>query len=143
MNIQGHHYNNPSFLPCLFILLRVFHVFWNTNQKSNVLNVNFVEKNRKVITHSYQDRSANSIFKCEECNFWGPSDETMTVHYKKTHAEKFTCSLCNFETNEAENLEMHLFTCETFKCNRRDKTFKSLPEIKVHINDEYKKNTNI
>ena len=101
------------------------------------------EMKEHLISHSFKDRSADSIFKCEECNFWGPNDMTMKVHYKKTHAEKLTCGLCNFESDEVEHLEMHLFTCETFKCNRCGISFKSLPEIKVHINDEYKKNTNI
>ena len=111
--------------------------FCEKEQKNNE------EMKEHMITHSYKDRSANSIFKCEECNFWGPNDLTMKVHYKKSHAENLTCGLCNFEVNEAEDLEMHLFTCEIFKCNRCDKIFKSLPEVKVHINDEYKKTTNI
>ena len=48
--------------------------FCGKEQKSNE------EMKEHLITHSYQDRSANSIFKCEECNFWGPNYETMTVH---------------------------------------------------------------
>ena len=65
----------------------------------------------ELISRSFKDRSADSIFKCEKCNFLCPNDMTMKVHYKRILAEKLTCGLCNFESDEVENLE-------TFKCNR-------------------------
>ena len=101
---------------------------------------NSEEMKDHMVTHSYID-TTDLIFKCEDCDFWGPNSITMKVHYQKTHGENISCGLCDHESSETENLETHLFTCEIYKCNSCSKTFKSLPDIKGHISEEHKENT--
>ena len=62
----------------------------------------------------------------------------MEVHLGKYHSENFECGLCNLETNDLETLETHLFTCELFICYRCDKRFKTLGDIKKHIEEIHK-----
>ena len=64
-------------------------------------------------THSYKTVK----YKCEDCEFVGTRKETMDVHSGKCHAENFECGLCEFPTNNLEDLETHLFTCEMYECN--------------------------
>ena len=98
------------------------------------------EMKEHMVKHSYID-TTDLIFKCEDCDFWGPNAMTMQVHHQKTHAEQISCGLCNHEYNETDTLETHLFTCEIYKCNSCGKKIKSLSDIKSHISEEYKKNT--
>ena len=93
-----------------------------------------------MVTHSYID-TTDFIFKCEDCDFWGPNSITMKVHNQKSHGEQKSCGLCNHEFSENENLETHLFTCEIYKCDSCSQKFKSLPDIKGHISEEHKRNT--
>ena len=100
-------------------------------------------------THSYKC-SSELNYKCEECEFWGPNEITMEVHVEKHHSEKYECGLCAFEGKNLEHLELHLVTCEIYICKDREckLTFKTITNLKSHINDEHKtqhqkRNTNI
>ena len=85
-------------------------------------------------THSYKE----VYFKCEECDFLGSNSFTMDVHFGKVHSEKLECGLCAFQTDISEKLDSHIFTCETYKCERCDKLFANLADLKVHILLEHK-----
>ena len=51
-------------------------------------------------THSYK----KTKFKCENCEFWGPNDITMEVHFGTNHSENIECGLCDFKDKGLENL---------------------------------------
>ena len=90
-----------------------------------------------ILSHSYQCSSTLN-YKCDECDFWGPNTITLEVHIKKFHSEKITCGLCEYETEDLEDLEMHNTTCETYRCSECVTIFKSLPDIKDHTGKEHK-----
>ena len=66
--------------------------------------------------------------------FKSNSNETLSVHIGKHHAvaDIINCGLCenNFETKE--NLEIHLKTCEFYRCTKCEKET-ILPNMKVHV----------
>ena len=86
-----------------------------------------------MIMHSYQKLQ----FKCDECNFWGPNEQTMKMHVKKNHSETISCGLCNFEANDIETLDTHTFTCEMYKCNECKLTFLHLDKLRSHMKNEH------
>ena len=51
-------------------------------------------------TQSYK----KMIFKCEECDFFGPNEMSMEVHTGKAHAESVECGLCEFKAKSLDNL---------------------------------------
>ena len=95
-----------------------------------------------LVTHSYID-TTDLTLKCEDCNFWGHNPMTMKLHFQKTHADQKSCGFYKYESSETQQLETHIFTCEAYKCNSCGKLFKNFPDIKLHINEEHKRNTHI
>ena len=84
--------------------------------------------------HSYKEAK----FKCEECDFIGENEHTMDVHIGKVHSDKVECGLCEIHTKDLEELELHIFSCEVYKCVRDGRDgcntkFKTLSEVKAHI----------
>ena len=55
------------------------------------------------------------------------------------HSENFECGLCDIVAKDLESLELHLFTCEMFKCCG-DK-FKSFSDLKCHIENDHEEDT--
>ena len=84
--------------------------------------------NKHIKTHSYKQVD----FKCEECDFLGATSFTMDVHFGKVHSENLECGLCECQADDVEKLNSHIFTCEIYKCERCDKTFANLAELKAH-----------
>ena len=95
------------------------------------LNKDKIEQH--LMSHSYKS-SLNLNYKCDECDFWGPNTLTMEVHMKKCHSENITCVLCEYVAKSIENLEMHQFTCEVYKCDECTNISKTLKEVKDHVN---------
>jgi hypothetical protein len=57
----------------------------------------------------------------------------MEVHMGKYHYDRYVCGLCEYKSDNLENLEMHLSKCETFECYNCDEIkLKSLCDLKVH-----------
>ena len=44
----------------------------------------------------------------------------------KEHTNNFECGICNYKSQSKEDLEVHLFTCEIYKCD------KCISKIKKH-----------
>ena len=89
-----------------------------------------IELKKHMITHSYQELR----FKCEDCDFWGPNEISMEVHHGRKHCLNYECGMCEFVAKDTEELELHILTCEIYKCetcysNMRCKT---ISEIKTH-----------
>ena len=99
------------------------------------------EMKKHMICHSYTD-SLILKFKCDECDFWGPNRITMEMHFRRIHSENISCGLCEYDAKDIETLDVHTFTCETYKCNACKQNFKNLQDVKNHVNKEYNgKNT--
>ena len=88
-----------------------------------------------IKTHSYK----KCEYKCEECDFCGTNKITMEVHLGKMHSENFECGLCDNVVKDFESLELHLFTCEMFKCC--GEKFKCFSDLKSHIKNDHKEDT--
>ena len=98
------------------------------------LNKDKIEQH--LMSHSYKS-SSNLNYKCDECDFWGPNTLTLEVLRKKCHSENITC-LCEYVAKSIENLEMHQFTCEVYKCDECTNISKTLKEVKDHVNTVHK-----
>ena len=95
------------------------HITYETFPTKCVLcesNLNWKEELLKHMpSHSYNP-SSELNFKCEECDFWGPNQLTMEVHVGKHHSERFECGLCDNKGKNFDDLEIHLVTCELYRC---------------------------
>ena len=60
----------------------------------------------------------------------------------------FECGLCEYIAEDLEILDVHLLTCEVYKCNNCGNVLKSLQNLKhhfldIHGNDKQRKTTHI
>ena len=79
-------------------------------------------------------------YKCEDCDYFAPNELSMEVHAGRLHSGIFECGICGFVGNDSEKLENHLLTCELYKCNKCDLTFKTLTTLKPHLDDKHPRN---
>ena len=61
----------------------------------------------------------------------------MSVHIGKAHGENFECGLCDYIAEDLEALDVHLFTCEVYKCSRCEPKFQNLSEVKKHFETDH------
>ena len=93
-------------------------------------NVNNKKEMKKHMrTHSYKWVQ----FQCEHCEFIGGEEIDMEVHTAKLHGENIECGLCDYEATDVENLEIHLTTCEYYKCGLCGEIIWQFTNIKGHI----------
>ena len=67
----------------------------------------------------------------------GGSDIDIEFYLAKIHGDSFECGLCNFEAKDLENLELHLLTCEMFKCKICGKRIFQFSNLKNHFQDNH------
>ena len=65
-------------------------------------------------------------YKCNFCNYYAEDDIGIAVHVGKDHGENFECGLCEFVAKDLEALEIHLCTCEIYKCEKLWRRFYKL-----------------
>jgi hypothetical protein len=70
-------------------------------------------------------------FKCEDCEYFGPNEMTMEVHYGRKHSEVPEFGLCENKANSEEDLATHLVTCTIYDCKQ---------SVKIYRDILYKKN---
>ena len=97
---------------------------------------NAKELKRHMKTHSYQELR----YKCEDCAFWGPNSISMEVHHGKMHCQNYECGMCEYPAKDSESLEIHIQTCEIYKCESCDNNVrcKTISEIKTHAEETHK-----
>ena len=83
-------------------------------------------------THSY--KAIN--YQCQECGKFCENEFEMEVHIGREHLEQYECGICGFETKDIENLNLHLTTCERYKCDHCAEKFATLTELKNHLKTE-------
>ena len=97
------------------------------------------DNNKDLKEHMKMHNYKKANYQCD-CDFLGDSQRTMEVHIGKHHLENIECGLCESEFQTKDELDVHLFTCETYTCNREDcddYTVKSLEELKTHIREKH------
>ena len=57
----------------------------------------------------------------------------MEIHVKKIHSEKIRFGLCASEFSDLGSIDIHLQTCETYKCIECRTVFKQLYDVKEHV----------
>ena len=67
----------------------------------------------------------------------------MDVHIGIFRSETFECGICDCNMKTLEDLDIHLFSCEVYKCASNDDlececTVKTLGEIRNHIETHHK-----
>ena len=55
------------------------------------------------------------------------------------------CGLCELIAEDLENLDIHLLTCEVYKCKQCENAFKNLQGLKKHYqeNETHKSTTHV
>ena len=92
------------------------------------------EMKRHMKLHTYKGVD----FKCEECDFLGINETTMEVHFGKEHSENIECGLCDFPAKDQADLDIHLSTCESYKCGACTFVTTTLTNMKTHIEKDHK-----
>ena len=64
----------------------------------------------------------------------------MEVHTAKLDGEKIECRLCEYEAKDLENIEIHLATCEYFKCAVCENLFGNLLNSSHKVLSRYDRN---
>ena len=67
----------------------------------------------RMKNHLKQHTYKKSVYKCEDCEYFAPDELSLDVHSGKKHGT-FECGLCGYVCKDLEDLELHLFTSETF-----------------------------
>ena len=57
---------------------------------------------------------------------------TINVHVGKNHMDILECGFCDHTAKTLDDLELHRFTCETFKCLECGEKEKTLDRMKTH-----------
>ena len=81
--------------------------------------------------HTNWERKNNS-YSCKECDFVGYNMYTHEVHMGKAHSSSYECGLCDTELGNLGALELHLNTCEIYKCRYCHSKERNVSEIKKH-----------
>ena len=95
------------------------------------------EMKKHLKCHTYKEVN----FKCTECEFFCEKDLEIKVHIGNKHSEQFECGLCDSVNKDLESLNLHLTTCERYKCTCCDKFFANLTEVRSHIENKHLKDT--
>ena len=95
---------------------------------------------KHMLIHSLE-RTIFRQFKCKDCRFLGDDFETMQVHGGKCSTTNFDCGLCDLQIDTLENLETHLASCEVYECDKCEKRYKTLSDMKHHIENDHNKDT--
>ena len=61
----------------------------------------------------------------------------MEVHLARLHGENFECSLCDYTSKDLETLDIHLGTCEIYKCGICGEKILKLTNIKTHFKENH------
>ena len=61
----------------------------------------------------------------------------MSLHIGKAHGENFECGLCEYIAEDLETLDVHLFTCNIYKCSRCEPKFKKLSDVRTHLETDH------
>ena len=88
-------------------------------------------------------RTCFGDFRCNDCSFLSDNLESMVVHFGKCMVEILYCGLCDWKSDSIENLETHLAVCEVYECEECGKRVNVLKDIKIHIEQEHNKCSNI
>ena len=80
-------------------------------------------------THSYKEAK----FQCEDCEFVGNTRETMNVHIGRFHTDQFECGLCEINLGNSSSLDVHLNTCEIYRCRMCWEEKKTISELRDHL----------
>ena len=56
------------------------------------------------------------------------------IHIGKFHSSNYDCGLCDRELGNLGDLEVHINTCEIYKCRTCGHKEKTVPDINKHAN---------
>ena len=90
------------------------------------------EKIPEVLKTHEADISEVEI-KCTECEFVTTSENGIKVHKAKKHTRVLQCEICDFKAQTLNVLQIHIVTCELYKCSKCDHKSRRLSQVKAHI----------
>ena len=84
----------------------------------------------------------DATFRCEDCDFTGENEPTVSLHHGKTHSCDFECGICDFKAKSKKKLNTHLSTCEIYECDECYFRVKTMSAIGSHM-EEVHENENV
>ena len=108
--------------------------------------------------HQENNHTEDTTYLCDQCDFTTPNDTEMDNHMARSHTgkdkTKFSCEICQIETNTAEKLRAHydsehetpqhqdIFACD--ECNFEAETAAKVKEhSKIHLKTEASVEANV
>ena len=101
-----------------------------------------IKCNRDLKMHMREHTCKTIQYQCTLCNFGAYHELEIDIHFGKEHGENFICGLCDYRLNDLQALEMHLKTCEIFRCVKCGYVAINLHDIKLHFQTDHKGENN-
>ena len=95
---------------------------------------NSSEMEKHLRKHSYKHVQVQ----CNFCTYLANNELGIEAHVRKVHEKNFDCCICDHNLKDEESLELHLNTCEIYSCDICKEKFKSLSDLKTHLQDNHK-----
>ena len=70
--------------------------------------------------------------KCTMCEYATTSDEELKVHTAEKHSVSLICEICDFKAVNKSIIQIHLVTCELYRCSKCDFKSRRLSQVKTH-----------
>ena len=80
-----------------------------------------------------ENNVAETQVNCIDCDFVTNSEHSLKDHKAEKHKLKLNCEVCDFKAQTKNVLEIHLVTCEIYKCGKCEYKSRRLSSVKTHI----------
>ena len=94
-------------------------------------------------SHNYAETAqARSLFKCEQCNFEDPREESVLNHTIEKHSTHI-CEFCDFTTSNETNLNEHQLTIHKItkhSCSKCNICLNSASKLSEHMSKKHQEN---
>ena len=84
-----------------------------------------------------EDTTDKEIFKCEKCEFETKSAHLLKVHQENNHSTLLCCKICDLNAETKSELEVHVVTCELYRCSKCDFKSNRLSQVKTHLRNKH------
>ena len=66
------------------------------------------------------------------CEYATTSDQELKVHTAEKHSVSLICEICDFKAVKKSIIEIHLVTCELYRCSKCDFKSRRLSQVKTY-----------
>ena len=84
-----------------------------------------------------EDTTDKEVVKCKKCEFETTSEHGLKVHQEISHSTLLYCKICDLKAETQSELEVHVVTCELYRCSKCDFKSNRLSQVKTHLRTKH------